>query len=178
MQSNKFTTTLFMQLNSTSTSDSNADLLTYNYVRDTEIRMTEQYKNSINDLKDTIKAEAQRSQDNFGKLDGQIGKLEGKLDGQIGKLEGKLDGQIGKLEGQIGKLVEKLDGQIGKLVEKLDRQIGKLDGQIGKLEGKLDGQIKELLNNKFALVLIVLLVASMQPDIRSLISIIIKFVNV
>ena len=120
MQSNKFTTTLFMQLNSTSTSDSNADLLTYNYVRDTEIRMTEQYKNSINDLKDTIKAEAQRSQDNFGKL----------------------------------------------------------DGQIGKLEGKLDGQIKELLNNKFALVLIVLLVASMQPDIRSLISIIIKFVNV
>ena len=138
MQSNKFTTTLFMQLNSTSTSDSNADLLTYNYVRDTEIRMTEQYKNSINDLKDTIKAEAQRSQDNFGKLDGQIGKLEGKLDGQIGKL----------------------------------------DVQIGKLEGKLDGQIKELLNNKFALVLIVLLVASMQPDIRSLISIIIKFVNV
>ena len=127
MQSNKFTTTLFMQLNSTSTSDSNADLLTYNYVRDTEIRMTEQYKNSINDLKDTIKAEAQRSQDNFGKLDGQIGKL---------------------------------------------------DVQIGKLEGKLDGQIKELLNNKFALVLIVLLVASMQPDIRSLISIIIKFVNV
>ena len=138
MQSNKFTTTLFMQLNSTSTSDSNADLLTYNYVRDTEIRMTEQYKNSINDLKDTIKAEAQRSQDNFGKLDGQIGKLEGKLDGQIGKL----------------------------------------DVQIGKLEGKLDGQIKELLNNKFALVLVVLLVASMQPDIRSLISIIIKFVNV
>ena len=120
MQSNKFTTTLFMQLNSTSTSDSNADLLTYNYVRDTEIRMTEQYKNSINDLKDTIKAEAQRSQDNFGKL----------------------------------------------------------DGQIGKLEGKLDGQMKEFLNNKFALVLVVLLVASMQPDIRSLISIIIKFVNV
>ena len=55
MQSNKYTTTLLMQLNSTSTSDSNADLLTYNYVRDTEMRMTEQYKNSINDIKDTIK---------------------------------------------------------------------------------------------------------------------------
>ena len=65
-----------MQLNSTSSFDSNADRQVYIYVSDTEKRL----QKSIDDIKEMIRDSTSRTQDSFKSLKDDMTKMEGKIE--------------------------------------------------------------------------------------------------
>jgi peptidoglycan hydrolase CwlO-like protein len=119
-----------MQLNSTSSFDSNADRQVYIYVSDTEKRL----QKSIDDIKEMIRDSTSRTQDSFKSLKDDMTKMEGKIE----KMEGK---------------IEKNTVDIAKIKE-------------------------EFLITKILQVVVFLTLATIQPDIRSIVSTIIGSIKV
>ena len=126
--------TLFMQLNSTSTSDSNADRQAYIYVSDTEKRL----QKSVDDIKEIIRDSTLRTQDSFKSMNDVMTKMEGNLKADMTKMEGKIE----------------------------------------KIEEKIDKIKEEFLVVKITQVVVFLILATIQPDVRSFISTIIGFIKV
>ena len=114
-----------MQLNSTSTSDSNADRQAYIYVSDTEKRL----QKSVDDIKEIIRDSTLRTQDSFKSMNDVITKMEGNLKADMTKMEGKVE----------------------------------------KIEEKMDKIKEEFLVVKITQVVVILTLATIQPDVRSFI---------
>ena len=136
-----------MQLNSTSTSSSdlNADMIAYIFARDTERRLEEGLKNSINDIKEVIKDSTLRTQESFKSMKNDMTKMEEK---------------------------------ITKMEENTDDKFTKMNGKIDEISKDMTNMKMFVSNANVAVVVGFILLASIQPDLRSLISIILKFVNV
>ena len=130
-----------MQLNSTSTSDSNADRQAYIYVSDTEKRL----QKSVDDIKEIIRDSTLRTQDSFKSMNDVITKMEGNLKADMTKMEGKIE---------------------------------KIEGKVEKIEEKIDKIKEEFLVVKITQVVVFLILATIQPDVRSFISTIIGFIKV
>ena len=91
-----------MQLNSTSTFDSNADRQAYIYVSDTEKRL----QKSIDDIKEIIRDSTLRTQDSFKSMKDGMTKMEENLKADMTKIEGKMEKIEEKMEKNTGDMAK------------------------------------------------------------------------
>ena len=158
-----------MQLNSTSTSSSdlNADMIAYIFARDTERRLEEGLKNSIDDIKEVIKDSTLRTQESFKSMKNDMTKMEENTERKFTKMEEK-----------ITKMEENTERKFTKMEENTDEKFTKMNGKIDEISKDMTNMKMFVSNANVAVVVGFILLASIQPDLRSLISIILKFVNV
>ena len=138
-----------MQLNSTSPIDFNSDMKAYIFVRDAERRQEESIKEIIKDIKEIIK-------ENFKSVKVDMTKMEEKVDKNTKMVEENFK----SVKDDMTKMEEKVDKNI-KMVEE-----------------KIDKNTDDMKNIKLALFLLFFVVASIQPDLRSLLAFIMKFFNI